>query len=269
MDATMRAMVSSKFVASPDASMAELPRRSLGLAAGLRAFFRGVAFTVKTPSVWPLALVPIATATALTAALGVACVAWIPPAIAEAIGASGAFGKALSVVAQVGATGLALFVAIVLAVALAQPLSGVALEAIVRRQEHALGMPPRAEAKFWTSVIGSIASLLLGVLISAPIFLGLFLVTWIFPPAALVTVPLKLLVLAVVLAWDLCDYPLSMRGVPLSKRAALMARNPFAILGFGAALALISLVPCGLFLILPAGVAGATHLLADLDRSGS
>jgi uncharacterized protein involved in cysteine biosynthesis len=47
-----------------------------------------------------------------------------------------------------------------------------------------------------------------------------------------------------------------------------MARDPGAVLGFGAALALVSLVPCGLFLILPAGVAGATHLLADLDRSG-
>jgi CysZ protein len=235
---------------------------------GVRAFFRGVAFTIQTPPVWPLALVPIATATALTAGFGFACVKWIPPAISNAIGAHGALGTALSILVQVSATGVALLLAILLAIALAQPLSGVALEAIVRRQEQVLGMPPRPEAGFWTSVTGSLSSLLLGVAISAPIFVVLVIVTWAFPPAAFVTVPLKLLVLAAVLAWDLCDYPLSMRGVPLSKRTSLMARDPGAVLGFGAALALVSLVPCGLFLILPAGVAGATHLLADLDRSG-
>lgn len=241
-------------------------RRRVGLVVGLRSFLRGVAFTITTPAVWPLAMVPVATATALTAAFGVACVKWIPPAIEGIFGGSGALSKALSIFVQVGVTGVALVVAVMLAVALAQPLSGVALEAIVRRQEHALGMPPRPEASFWTSVVGSLSSLLLGVTISAPILVALIVVTWAFPPAAIVTVPLKLLVLAVVLAWDLCDYPLSMRGVPLAGRAALLAQSPAAVVGFGAALALISLVPCGLFLILPAGVAGATQLLAELER---
>jgi CysZ protein len=100
-----------------------------------------------------------------------------------------------------------------------------------------------------------------------PILALLVVVNIVVPPAVVVTVPLKLVVVALLVAWDLCDYPLSIRGVPIRERVAFMGRNAGAMVGFGFGLALISLLPCALFLAIPAGVAGATRLIATIERA--
>ncbi|HLM76574.1 MAG TPA: hypothetical protein VK459_27920, partial [Polyangiaceae bacterium] len=66
--------------------------------------------------------------------------------------------------------------------------------------------------------------------------------------------------------WDLCDYPLSIRGVGVGERVAFFGRNIKAVLGFGVGLALVSLVPCLIVLVLPAGVAGAARLVVGIER---
>ena len=86
------------------------------------------------------------------------------------------------------------------------------------------------------------------------------------PSAMVITVPLKLLVTAMLLSWDICDYPLSSRGVSMGTRVAFMKRNVKAMLGFGIALALVALVPCLLLLVLPCGVAGAARLTHAIER---
>jgi CysZ protein len=91
------------------------------------------------------------------------------------------------------------------------------------------------------------------------------LVSFFFPPAAVVTFPLKLLVLALLVAWDLCDYPLSIRGLPVAERIAFVTRNLTAMVGFGFGLGLLSLIPCALVLVLPAGVAGAARLTRRIE----
>jgi CysZ protein len=104
-----------------------------------------------------------------------------------------------------------------------------------------------------------------GYAVGLPLLAVLALVSFLFPPAAVVTFPLKLVVLALLFAWDLCDYPLSLRGMPVAARVALVSRHLGAMLGFGFGLALLSLIPCAPLLALPAGVAGAARLMRRIE----
>jgi CysZ protein len=112
----------------------------------------------------------------------------------------------------------------------------------------------------------SLGSLLLTSAFGLPILAVLFLVNFVFPPASVVTVPLKLVTLALLVAWDLCDYPLSLRGVGLRARVRFARRHALALIGFGVCLAAVSLVPFAILLVLPAGVAGAAKLTVLLER---
>ena len=83
------------------------------------------------------------------------------------------------------------------------------------------------------------------------------------------TLPLQVITLALVLSWNLLDYPLTMRGVPMRRRAALLRENWPTTLGFGLGFAVVFMVPCGAVLLLPAGVAGATRIATDWLRAES
>lgn len=232
--------------------------------AGIRALAGGFGFVLTNPAIWPLALVPIAAALVVSTLLGTAAVATIPAQIQALLGAR--VGGFLATVLGVVATALALLVALLIGFALAQPLAGPALERIVRRVEARLGAPPWPPTSFVTDVLRSLESVVVTYAFGLPILTVLFLVSLAFPPAALVTTPLKVLVTAIVVAWDLCDYPLSIRGVPVGARVLFMKRNATAMLGFGFGLALLGLLPCLLLLVLPAGVAGAARLVVEIER---
>jgi CysZ protein len=98
-------------------------------------------------------------------------------------------------------------------------------------------------------------------LVGGPILAVLFLINLAFPPAALVTVPLKLLVCAWMLAWDFFDYPLGLRGLGVRARLRWVGRRFGAFTAFGLAWASLVVVPGVVLLLLPMGVAGATHLV--------
>jgi CysZ protein len=168
-------------------------------------------------------------------------------------------------VAKVIASILAMLLAAVLGFGLAQPLSGPALERIVRRAEASVGVPPWPPTSLEDDVLRSLESVLVSYALGLPLLAVLFVAGFVITP--FVTFPLKLVVLAVLAAWDLCDYPLSIRGIPVTARVAFMRRNLGAMLGFGAGIALLSLVPCALLLVLPAGVAGAARLTAAIERA--
>ncbi|MCC6553924.1 MAG: EI24 domain-containing protein [Polyangiaceae bacterium] len=240
------------------------PRDRPGFGAGVRALFSGFGFVLSTPGVWPLALVPVAIAAALTSALGAAAVAHVPSKVHALLGARG--GGLLGDVLGVVATAIAMLLAALLALALSQPLSGPALERIVRRAEAKLGAPAWPPTSLVADVLRSLESILVSFAFGLPLLAILLLIGVAFPPAAVVTTPLKLAVTAVLIAWDLCDYPLSIRGIPISARVAFMRRNAAAMLGFGFGLALLGLIPCLLVLVLPAGVAGAARLIVDAER---
>jgi CysZ protein len=158
-----------------------------------------------------------------------------------------------------------LVIAVFASLVLAQPLSGWALEAIVRKQEKALTgrCPPEPGfvRSLWISVRCAVATLLVGAAVTVPLFLAGFL----FPPALVVTVPLNYLVVGWLLAWDFLDYPLGLRGRGVRARAAWVRRHLGPFTAFGLAWATVLLIPGVALLVLPMGVAGAARLVVATE----
>ncbi|AKT35990.1 EI24 domain-containing protein [Chondromyces crocatus] len=246
------------------ASLAVSPAPRPGFTAGLRALLHGFGFILGNPAVWPLALVPMVVVLVSASLLGWTAISFVPEQVRTLLGAhaEGILAKVVEVIA----TGVALLVAVLLGLALAQPLSGPALERIVRRVEQQMGAPVWPATSVLEDVLRSLQSMLVPYMVGLPILVALFLLNLVFPPAVVVTFPLKLILTAFMVAWDLGDYPQSIRGVSISQRLTFMARHPAAMLGFGAGLVLLGLVPCLLLLVLPAGVAGAARLTVQLER---
>lgn len=233
----------------------------------MTALFSGLKFVTSTPAAWPLAMVPVFFFVALTAVIGIAGAELLPAWILPMLGPwAQKGGGAVAVAVKVLVTALSIAAGGLIGFLLAQPLSGPALEKLVRKVEASLGAPTWPETSVLSDVWRSLEGLLLTTALTLPLLALLFVVDLIFPPATIVTTPLKLMVTALMLAWDLCDYPLSIRGMPVRARFALLRRNVGAVFGFGLGLALLSLIPCALLLALPVGAAGATRLVARLER---
>ncbi len=240
--------------------------RGLGLFSGLRAFVGGIGFVLGTPSVWGYALVPIAMVLALASGLTVLGI-WGAAQTSNTI-----FGSSTGSWAQLGSWTLTIFLALVaitfailLSLCLAQPLSGFALEAIVSAREKALTgwAAPRPGVLESTLRGMRIALLTLGV--AVPIFGILFAINFFFPPALVVTVPLKFLLCAWLLAWNFLDYPLGIHRLGLRARLRWVMRHFDAFCAFGLAWAVLALVPGILLVLLPMGVAGAAELVVEAE----
>ncbi len=163
---------------------------------------------------------------------------------------------------------LAVLVAIFAGIALAQLISGPALDRIVRAQEQTLGGRTRPDPSFTESLGRSLRVTLTTLAIGVPIMILLTAIELVFPPVAVVTMPCKFCVSALLATWDLIDYPFSLRGADVQARFTWLKRNFAAAFGFGAMIALVALVPFVGLLILPVGVAGATKLIF-VEESGS
>src|SRR5262249_21752654 len=160
---------------------------------GVRALFGGVSFVVTTPSVWGWAMIPVAVATILFGGTGALAIwggneishrlLWEPGA-----GTWTTIGiwalRALFWVVGLG-------VAFVVAISLAQPLSGFALDAIARKQELALGGRTWPEQSALAGALRSLRVSLTALALGLPILALLALVTFLAPPAAIITIPLK------------------------------------------------------------------------------
>ena len=101
------------------------------------------------------------------------------------------------------------------------------------------------------------------VLVGIPVFTTLFLINWIFPPALIVTVPLKFLFGGWLLAWNFLDYPLGIRGLGIRARLRWVGKHFNAVTLFGLAWAALVIVPGTVLVLLPMGVAGATRLVLE------
>jgi CysZ protein len=189
-----------------------------------------------------------------------------------ALGLWGAVHLAHSLVAgSLGAAALAalfalpaILAALVLALTLAQPLSGRALDGIVREQRSALGLAAPPETSGSAAALSSLVAGLASFAVGMPIVAALTVIGWVVPPAMSVTVPLKVVVTALLVAWGLVDYPLAMEGMGVRDRLRWSVRNFGAMLGFGLAATVAFAVPGLGLLVLPCAVAGA----ARLTRSG-
>ena len=235
---------------------------------GVRAFFGGCGFIVTTPRVWPFAMVPVLVALFLATGIG-------------ALGIWGAWRAALAILSGDSAwaeTGrwliaivfglVALLVALLVAISLAQPLSGFALDYIVRRQERALGSTHTwPDQKFFPQFFRSLSVNLTALAIGLPLIAVLTAIELLAPPAAIVTIPLKFVVSALMVSWDFLDYPLGMRGAGVGARMQFMGKNFWPVLVFGLLGALVLLVPGLGLLLLPMGAAGATRMVLESERS--
>jgi CysZ protein len=237
-----------------------------GFFGGVAALFRGVGFIVGTPSMWGYAAVPIAVALMILTGLGWLFVHVAGRAVDTLVGPAHA-ARVEHALLTVGLDVAALLVALLVALSLAQPFSGWALDRIISAEERALGVPPREAHGAFGSALRSLGATLLALSVGLPAVGVLTLVGVLFPPATVVTVPLKFVVSALLIAWDLLDYPLGRRGLGVVARTRWVRQNFGAALGFGLMAALLLVVPCAGLLVLPFGVAGAARLALDAERS--
>jgi CysZ protein len=242
--------------------------KRLGFFDGLSAFFGGLGFIVGRPSLWGWALVPALVATVLFLGLGALAV-WGGTHLAHHAlwdPGDGAWTTAGVWLLRVLFWVVGIVASFLVAISLAQPIAGFALDAIARRQELALGGRAWPDQPVVGSALRSLRVTLTALVVSLPILAVLTLVTFLVPPASVVTIPLKFLVTGLAVAYDFLDYPLGLRGVGVRSRIAFIRTHFAAVAGFGVAAALVLLVPgVGLFL-LPFGVAGAARMVVATDR---
>jgi CysZ protein len=241
--------------------------RKPGFFAGIRAFFQGMGFIVGTPAVWGYSLVPALIALTLFLVFATAGVIWVTQTVHETVGPSGMLALVGTYLLD-GILGLVtVLVALLVGTALAQPLSGFALDAIVRKQALTMGRKLWPTQKGLGPIFRSLRVTLTALVIALPLLGGLTLTTFLFPPSWIVTFPLKLLVSGMMLAWDFLDYPFSLRGLGVRQRVRWIGQNFLAITGFAVTAATAMLIPGLGLLLLPMGVAGASRLVVESDRA--
>ncbi len=223
----------------------------LGFWSGFSSLLSGALFLIARPRLGPLALVPAAIAVFLSALFVWLSIEVVQPALAPRISAVVAWLVTL-LVAVLG---------LILALALTPPLASPALERIVFARERELGVPPRQEIGILAEIWCSVRAMIFAALFAVPILSLLWLIDLVFPAAVVVTLPLKYVVVSLSIAWNLFDYPLTLRNVRMRDRFSLIMEHKATCLGFGMAFAIVFWVPCFGVLLLPVGVAAATDLV--------
>ena len=242
-------------------------RQSLeDVSVGLLAPWRALAFLARRPASWRLALVPAGIACAALVLLGALFVhfafRWVDGVIPPTRGAFlFLLRTTLQLIALVVSTGVALFASLTLA----SPLSSASLDALVRVYDAAVGAPPGPAVPWTQGAARALASSLVGIAIGGPVAVLIAIVDFVVPAAAVVLVPLGTLVGGYVLAWNLLDYPLGLRGVTLGDRARWMGRHAALVTGFAVSASTLLVLPGLGLLLLPAGVIGAAIVV---DKGG-
>jgi uncharacterized protein involved in cysteine biosynthesis len=239
-----------------------------GFRSGTKSVVNGASFVLQTPRIWPFAAVPVVILLLLSG-LGVALALYFVP---HAIGSrlpevDSRFGEIATGTLSWMAALIVSVIALVLSLILTPPLSAPALEHIVRAREQALGVPSRDSLGFFRELACGLRALALATACLLPILGSLFVLDLLVPVVAPLTVAIKLLLASLSVAWNLFDYPLTLRGVGVRRRLALIRRHPGATLGFGVTFAALFWVPCFGILLLPIGVAAAAEIVAALARS--
>jgi CysZ protein len=231
---------------------------------GFRAAVGGMLFVVTTPRVWPYAAVPALLLVLLACGFALLFVHGADWLTAAMVGApESVWGRLGGWLLEALLVLVAIVTALLLALALAQPLSGFALEAVALAQERAMlgaNLPHSSFfAALWTSTRATTVMLVVGGIV----YSVLFAIDFAFPPALAVTAIIRFIAAAWLLAWNFLDYPLSLRGLGVMARLRWAARHFDEFTVFGMVWAALLIVP-GLFIVvLPMGVAGATRLVVE------
>lgn len=235
---------------------------------GVGALLGGVRFIAGTPRSWPAAMVPVLVAAVLGGILVWLSFGWAGPWLSEAIlpDAESWYARGAKSAVRWVASALAAYLSLLLALALTPPLSAPALEHLIRLQENALGVAARPALGLWFELKSELEAQLLAFALIAPLALLLWLLALLVPPLLPVITALHALLVCFAVAWNLLGYPLALRGMRPRKQLRWMAAHGWAVLGFGGAFALASLIPGMALLLLPAGVVGATRLTQRMGK---
>jgi CysZ protein len=246
--------------------MSGAPRVSFS--SGVGSVFTAFRLLAQNRALWPYALVPTLVLAVLEASF--LALGWLvarPWLVGHLPDPSGFWGELGVGVATFGLVALVAWLGLLVSLVVAPVVSAPALETIVERVETTLGLPPRAPLGFVRELLCGLRSTLGALVLALPALLALFLLDLFFPPAAVVTLPLKLLLTALLVALGLFDYPLTLRGVPFRERLRLLRRYPAVALGFGGTFALLFWVSCCGVVLLPVGAAAATLVVTEILRA--
>jgi uncharacterized protein involved in cysteine biosynthesis len=243
-------------------------QQAIGFWRGFTALFGAMRSLLGLTRAWPYTLVPAVVFVLLEVTIVAASWELLKPWINERLGGEGTLRDYGAAAVSWLSVALAAALGWLVSAFLTPPLSAPALERIVAIVEQDVGARERAPLGFLAEFWCGIRSLLLSSAVTLPIVLGLTLLELMAPPVAVVTTPLKLTIGALGVAWGLFDYPLTLRGIGVRQRVAFVVRHAGVVLGFGSAFALVFWLPCCGIVMLPVGVAAATRLLWELERSG-
>jgi CysZ protein len=236
-------------------------RRNRGVQSGVGAALGGIGFVLGTPAVWPWALVPIAILLSLTCAVACGGVWGAGRLSGLMVGPQeDAWQTIAGWLVYLLLVGMALALAVLLALLVTQPLSGFALSRVAEAQERGLVGSTASVSPVRANVL-SLQAWLVSLPFVFAIVGPLLIASFLFPAAVVVTAPLNLLVGGWLLAWNLVDYPLSNRGLGMRSRFRWVAENFSAFTGFGLFWAFLLPLPGLYLLVLPFGVAGAARLV--------
>jgi len=239
-----------------------------GFLSGVMAPFQGFHFILTHPSTWTRALIPALIFTILLFTFA------IPGTWGMYLFTNHLIQQHTSRWAHYGILLLrivlyivAIFLSLILAFVTAQPLSAPALESLVRAQERQLKYPNRPEESLCASIWRSIRVAIISIITTLCIFIVLTLTEFFFPPAVIITTPLKFIATAFILAYDIIDYPLSLHLFGIRERTPWFKHYIWSTLGFGLAMEVIFLIPGAFLLLLPSCVCGATILVVAAERA--
>jgi CysZ protein len=239
----------------------------------MAAIGRACWFLLRTPRAWPAALLPGVVLLCLTALVVWASLAGLRPLVAQR---AAGLGPLVRTVLPWFAAAAASVLGWLVALAVTPPICAPALEHIVALRERDLGLEAHPPTGFFAEVWCGVRALVFGAALAIPVLVVATLVDFFVPLAWVVTVPIRWVVLSLSVAWNLFDYPLTLRGVPIRERWMLVRSHLRPVIGFGLSFAALFSLPCLSVLLLPVGVAAATELvgcirqtLPDLRDSGS
>lgn len=243
-------------------------REVLGFWRGFMAPFSAARRLLGLPQAWPWLLVPALVFLALEIAFVALSWRFLKPWVNEQLAGVGWLPGALALGASWLVTALVVMVGWLLAMFLAPVFSAPALERVVAITELELHAPARAPLGFFAEFWCGARALLSSLAVTLPVVLALSLLELLLPPVAVLSVPLKLLLGALGVAWGLFDYPLTLRGIGARQRLRFMRQHFTVVLGFGCAFSLVFWLPCLGVVMLPVGVAAATELYWEIERAG-
>jgi CysZ protein len=229
---------------------------------GFTSLFKAPGFLLARPALFPYAAVPVLFFIALESATVAAGYYWLRPWLEALLPETwGSFGEVLRSGAGVAAVLVSVVLGFFVAMGLAPALSSPALERLVAAVEDARHLPPHDKLGFVAELFCGFRAFAAAALFGGPILFLLWIVSLVVPVLAPLTTTLKLVVAALSVAWGLFDYPLTLRGVGVRRRLALLRRHPAPVLGFGASVLVAFWFPCCGVVLLPVAVVAATELL--------